>query len=125
MPVSLGTLREIADDLECLGQETDAAAVHDAIAEISALRAAQVGAGDGAENERVRHLKRGTEYEVLYRGVELQISYAPVMESSKLAIYRGADGKLWAREEQEFDDGRFVTVRARVGAGERQATAPA
>lgn len=59
--------------------------------------------------ERVRHRQRGTEYEVL--GVaELQIAYAPVMEGSKLAIYRGEDGRLWAREVGEFRDGRFETI---------------
>lgn len=59
--------------------------------------------------ECVRHAPRGTEYEVL--GVaELQIAYASVMEGSKLAIYRGEDGKLWARELGEFRDGRFETI---------------
>lgn len=59
--------------------------------------------------ERVRHLQRGTEYEVL--GVaELQIASAPVTEGSKLAIYRGEDGRLWAREVGEFRDGRFETI---------------
>lgn len=59
--------------------------------------------------ERVRHLKRGTEYEVL--GVaELQVANAPVMEGSKLAVYRGDDGRLWTRELGEFRDGRFETI---------------
>lgn len=59
--------------------------------------------------ERVRHKQRGTEYEVL--GVaELQLASAPVLEGSKLAIYRGEDGRLWAREVGEFRDGRFETI---------------
>jgi hypothetical protein len=59
--------------------------------------------------ERIRHIQRGTEYDVL--GVaELQIADASVLEGSKLAIYRGNDGKLWAREVGEFRDGRFKTI---------------
>ncbi len=61
--------------------------------------------------ERVRHRQHGTEYEVL--GVaELQIAYAPVMEGSKLVVYRGEDGRLWAREVGEFRDGRFETIKS-------------
>ena len=59
--------------------------------------------------ERVRHLKRGTEYEVL-SVAELQVANAPVMEGSKLAVYRGDDGRLWTRELGEFRDGRFETI---------------
>lgn len=75
--------------------------------------------------ERVRHLKRGTEYEVL-GDAELQVSVArgePVellettldpefvcCEGDRLVIYKGSDGKLWAREVSEFRDGRFETI---------------
>ncbi len=77
--------------------------------------------------ERVRHVKHGTEYDVLYRGVRLQISvkravaadrgWLPeqalaVGEDEHLVIYRGDNGLLWAREEDEFDDGRFESVLA-------------
>ena len=59
--------------------------------------------------ERVRHKQRGTEYEVL--GVaELQIASAPVLEGSKLAIYRGEADRLWARAVGEFRDGPFETT---------------
>ncbi|KQM36051.1 MazG-like family protein [Sphingomonas sp. Leaf10] len=59
-----------------------------------------------AEGQRWRHLKRGTEYEVL--GVaELQAS-RPQHENAALVVYRGADGKIWARNSAEFTDGRFA-----------------
>lgn len=56
---------------------------------------------------RVRHKKRGSTYAVL--GVaELQIACSPIFEGSKLTIYRcEEDGKLWARDQIEFNDGRF------------------
>lgn len=54
-----------------------------------------------------QHVKRGTSYEVL--GVaELQNGNVKgLREGARLAVYRGDDGKLWAREEGEFTDGRF------------------
>ncbi|WP_426314560.1 hypothetical protein ACN9MF_28475 [Methylobacterium fujisawaense] len=59
--------------------------------------------------ERIRHNQRSTEKDVL--GVaELKIACASVMEGSKLAIYRGEDGKPRAREVGEFRDGRFETI---------------
>jgi hypothetical protein len=75
--------------------------------------------------DRVRHVKRGSEYEVLHRGVELQVSthrrmrsdstawegqMTALREGARLVVYRGEDGKLWAREEAEFGDGRFEPV---------------
>lgn len=92
-------------------------------------------AGDGGE--RVRHVKRGTEYEVLHRGVNLQVAVhkrllddwaLALVEGDKLVVYQGADGKLWAREEAEFRDGRFETiaqapaVQAPAGEALREAT---
>ncbi|KTS02522.1 hypothetical protein SB2_25580 [Methylobacterium radiotolerans] len=68
--------------------------------------------------ERVRHLKRGTEYEVLGEA-ELQIASVDMLnrplrlsEGARLTVYRGSDGKLWARETDEFRDGRFKTIDA-------------
>ena len=92
---------------------------HDELADASPALAARPAAPEAQGAERVRHVKRGTEYEVLHRGVELQVALTrpfclghlnlPALEEgNRLAIYRGADGKLWAREEGEFDDGRFV-----------------
>lgn len=53
-----------------------------------------------------RHKKRGTTYEVI--GVaELQVSADMLCDGSAMVVYRGADGKLWVREEGEFHDGRF------------------
>ncbi len=58
-----------------------------------------------SQTTRWRHLKRGTTYEEIGRA-RLQASYPP-NEGDVLVIYRGDDGKLWAREENEFLDGRF------------------
>jgi NTP pyrophosphatase (non-canonical NTP hydrolase) len=71
--------------------------------------------------ERVRHVKRGTEYEVLGEA-EAQVSrndagltlrpIRDVWDGCKLTVYRGQDGKLWCRFTDEFRDGRFVTVES-------------
>lgn len=91
--------------------------------------------------ERVRHVKRGTEYEVLGEA-EFQLAacnritgddyYNPdatyLREGDKFIIYRGDDGKIWARSTDEFRDGRFVTIRALASAdrsGEADATSGA
>ncbi|WP_043346141.1 hypothetical protein [Methylobacterium sp. B1] len=59
--------------------------------------------------ERVLHLLLWTKYEVL--GVaELQRALTPVKEGSKLAIYRGDDGKLWAKDLGDSHDGRFTPI---------------
>lgn len=68
---------------------------------------------------RVRHLKRGSIYEVLGEA-EAQISTGypgpdhagygfHLAEGDKLVVYRGLeDGKLWLRAPEEFADGRFA-----------------
>jgi hypothetical protein len=53
-----------------------------------------------------RHVKRGTLYLEVGRA-ELQAA-ADVIEGMTFVIYRDKDGKLWARQEDEFEDGRFV-----------------
>ncbi len=70
------------------------------------------------EIERYRHLKRGTVYEVIGTA-ELQAGQ-PQLEHAELVIYRGEDGKLWARNSAEFHDGRFERVASTdmAGAGE-------
>lgn len=59
-----------------------------------------------------RHKGRGTIYEVL-GDAELQMAPgAQIEEGWSLVIYRGPDGKLWARPSGEFHDGRFEAVEA-------------
>lgn len=58
-----------------------------------------------------KHKKRGTVYAELGRA-ELQIATLEVVEGSELVIYRGEDGKLWAREASEFEDGRFEKMES-------------
>jgi hypothetical protein len=53
-----------------------------------------------------RHKKRGTVYEVVGLA-ELQSSTGRPEDGSFLVLYKGEDGKLWAREQSEFQDGRF------------------
>ena len=61
--------------------------------------------------QRFKHLKRGTEYEVLFDDVEMQIS-TNCKEGDGLTIYRSLEnGKLWARPAKEFHDkNRFEKV---------------
>jgi hypothetical protein len=55
-----------------------------------------------------RHLKRGTTYEVIVADARLQQAsqFGPV-EGDAITIYRGDDGRVWARAQSEFEDGRF------------------
>lgn len=55
--------------------------------------------------DRYRHKARGTQY-VIVGSAELQAA-EPVEEGAILTVYRGDDGKLWARRAREFGDGRF------------------
>lgn len=56
-------------------------------------------------NPTHRHKKRGTTYRIEgFAGLQ---SSAPIAEPTKLVIYRGEDGQLWARPIDEFLDGRF------------------
>lgn len=57
-----------------------------------------------------KHAKRGTVYEVIAHA-ELQMS-ADLVDGTELVVYRGEDGRLWAREEEEFLDGRFTELTA-------------
>ena len=55
---------------------------------------------------RWRHLKRGSTYTEIGRA-ELQAS-KDVIEGMTFVVYRSEkDGKLWIRQEDEFEDGRF------------------
>lgn len=57
-----------------------------------------------------RHVGRGTTYTEVGRA-ELQVSAGFVEEGDTLVVYRGTDGKLWARPQHEFCDGRFEEVK--------------
>lgn len=58
-----------------------------------------------------RHKKRGTTYQEV--GVaSLQVATkGHLSEGAHLVIYRDDDGRLWAREVSEFEDGRFEKVQ--------------
>lgn len=67
-----------------------------------------------APGARVRHKKRGTEYEVIGVGkiqAENWLDYdAPMgsVDMREVVIYRSVDdGSLWVRPREEFEDGRF------------------
>lgn len=102
------------------------AIVNEAIKLSAALAASPEAPSDAGWRERVRHVKRGTEYEVLGEA-EAQVSGsdsritehrdwltdAVILEDGdKLTVYRGTDGRLWCRRTDEFRDGRFETITA-------------
>lgn len=70
----------------------------------------QAGVKAPAAVRRWRHVKRGTVYTEIGRA-ELQVAKIAPDEGCTLVIYRGDDGKLWAREDSEFEDGRFEEVQ--------------
>ena len=79
--------------------------VDDAESEAKAL--STVAAWLESQKQRVwRHVKRGTLYTEIGRA-ELQDATGSVVEGCSLVVYRGTDGRLWARQEDEFEDGRF------------------
>lgn len=65
---------------------------------------------------RWRHLKRGTTYVEVGRA-KLQISDVhSLADHQAVVIYRSeADGSLWVRPEDEFEDGRFVPAEKTDG----------
>ena len=68
--------------------------------------------------ERWQHVKRGTFYHII-GCAELQTVTCDLPDGADLVVYRGEDGKLWAREAGEFTDGRFVPVAATPANGEQ------
>jgi hypothetical protein len=75
---------------------------------------ASVSSASAEGGERYRHVKRGTVYEIVGRA-ELQTAGPGVdilQDGDILVVYRGGDGKLWARKESEFNDGRFEPIAA-------------
>lgn len=65
---------------------------------------------DGEWRPTHRHNKRGSTYRVV--GTASLQAGAPVEEPTELVIYQGEDGRLWARPEDEFNDGRFTALSA-------------
>ena len=58
---------------------------------------------------RVRHKKRGTEYEVLGEA-DLQTE-KPLSDYAVVVVYRDvSSGRIWARPRDEFNDGRFEVL---------------
>jgi hypothetical protein len=61
-----------------------------------------------SEARIVRHKRRGTDYEVVHTGVQVQCA-KPICEGDTLVIYKShKDGTVWARPTDEFNDGRFL-----------------
>jgi hypothetical protein len=59
---------------------------------------------------RVRHLVRGSSYDVLSETANVQAS-APIVEGDKVAVYLAGDDTVWVRPVGEFNDGRFEDVK--------------
>jgi len=57
----------------------------------------------------VKHLKRGTTYTVIFTATLQTKDLA--YDDAILVVYRGEDGKIWARPEREFFDGRFEILK--------------
>lgn len=55
-----------------------------------------------------RHVKRGSLYNLIGEG-KLQMNEADgnLSDNYPMTLYQGADGQLWARPTDEFNDGRF------------------
>ncbi len=58
---------------------------------------------------RMRHLARGSSYDVLAEAANVQSSN-PIVEGDQVAVYSAEDGSFWVRPVGEFNDGRFETV---------------
>lgn len=71
-----------------------------------------VPASTAAPLRRVRHVRRGSEYEVLGEAEgQVSVKGAVILEEGdRVVVYRGADGRLWWRVPEEFSDGRFVDI---------------
>lgn len=77
---------------------------------IAALSASPAPSGQGVSGEVWQHVKRGTRYAVI--GTATLQATGPLHDYAQVVVYRGDDGALWAREESEFRDGRFVRLAA-------------
>jgi hypothetical protein len=59
---------------------------------------------------RVRHLTRGSSYDVLAEAANVQAS-APIVEGDRVTVYLADDDSVWVRPVGEFNDGRFANVK--------------
>ncbi|MNU56070.1 hypothetical protein D3C71_451570 [compost metagenome] len=58
---------------------------------------------------RVRHLTRGSSYDVFAESASVQAA-EPIVEGEKVTVYLADDGSAWVRPSPEFNDGRFEDV---------------
>lgn len=81
---------------------------------LSALDLSAIGAEGWKPTHR--HKKRGTDYMLLGIGKmqaenwhehDGMAEQNPSIDMREVAVYRGADGQLWVRPREEFEDGRF------------------
>ena len=56
---------------------------------------------------RWRHKKRRTIYEEIGRAKLQASDVGGFSDHQLMVVYRGEDGQLWVRPEDEFEDGRF------------------
>jgi len=55
------------------------------------------------------HLKRGTKY-VENDRAKIQIATTPPVEGDVVVVYRGENGDVYCRKQEEFEDGRFKEI---------------
>lgn len=113
---SLERLREIADRLENHSLSINDGFISDMAQELRALSHTPQTAGvPEGHVERVRHVKRGTEYEVIGEA-EAQMSkkfgkWRGLYKGDRITVYRCVEtGELYCRFTDEFRDGRFVSL---------------
>ncbi len=61
--------------------------------------------------DKFRHRTRGGIYEIVGNASLQNAGMFNLREGDNLVIYRGEDGRLWARPHVEFYDGRFEPVK--------------
>ncbi len=57
-----------------------------------------------------KHKKRGTVYEEIGRAKLQAADPGGLTDMDAMVVYRGADGQLWVRPADEFEDGRVEKV---------------